>query len=235
MKIQCKNCGQWVDDAQHFCPNCGEPLDQPISRNVQEAKIQSKPNNHQTLIIVVAIAAAAVVALAAYFFVFKKQTAVSSAKSKSTVTQSQSAKDSNSVSKTNEIFSAGGSSVYTTGPEAVLERYIRHWGTAVSEGDYSLVGDYILANSQMANAQENFIANHRDQVFQEEFVQAQIVENTKLSADKYQITTDETYDVTTENYTDRRISQEVQYTVVKTSDGEWLLSTVKKLSGDSID
>jgi uncharacterized membrane protein YvbJ len=231
MKIKCENCGQMVDDSHQFCPNCGEPLKKEIA---QKEEIKPKRNN-QMLIIVVAVAAAAAVALAAYFFIFKKHTAAHSTKSKSAAAQSQSADDSSTASQKSNVMTEGGSSVYTTGPKAVLERYIRHWGTAVSEGDYSLVGDYILANSQMENAQENFIADHQDQGLHEDFVQAQILESTKLREDKYQITTTETYDVTTEDDSDRRITQEVQYTVVKTSDGAWLLSTVKKLSGDSID
>lgn len=234
MKI-CSKCGHENEDGAAFCKNCGEPLNQPINRNAQEADDPQKSNSNKILIVVIAVAAAAAVALAAYFFVFKKSTAVSSAKSKSTATQSQSADDSSTASDQDQMIDAGESSVYTTGPKAVLERYIRHWGTAVSEGDYSLVGDYILANSQMENAQENFIADHQDAYLHEEFVQAQILESKKINQSEYQFTTTETYDVDTEDYSDRRITQQVQYTAVKTSDGEWLLSTVKKLSGDRID
>lgn len=194
----------------------------------------SKTSN--TAVIIIAIIAAAVVVLAAYFFLFRStaRRSKTTVHNKSVVVTPENNSDSNVAAdktETDALITPDGDTVYASGPKAAVEGYVRNWDRAISEGDYSIVSRYIEPGSQMASTQSAFIAQHD---WYEDFIEARVLDSQRQSDGSYFITTTETFDVSTNEYGDKRITQQMQYTVDHTSDG-WKLATVKKVSGNRMD
>ncbi len=119
----------------------------------------------------------------------------------------------------NILVSANNNSIYTSGPEAVVEKYIRGFATAMTTSDFSNIEPYLLPGSNIYYTQQSYI----QQNISETLDSCEIVSTVYNGSDSCVVTTRETYYVQKPNKHLELMTQECQYIVVQ-SGGSWYLS-----------
>lgn len=128
------------------------------------------------------------------------------------------------------LMSVNGNSLYTDGPEAVVEAYMKAFDNAMTESNFSYISDYLKAGSPIYKTQKKYV----EKDISEQLESYEIV-NTKYSKNKKQcvVTTRETYYVQKTGEPLNLMTQQCKYKLVL-DHGEWKMTdfadSVKVLS-----
>lgn len=114
----------------------------------------------------------------------------------------------------NVLLSAKSADIYTDGPEAVVEQYLKNFPAAVTNSDFSLIADYMKAGSDIYNEQEKYV--QRD--ITEQLDTYELTDVTYSDENNCVISTRETYYVQVEGKALQLMTQECQYALEKTGD-----------------
>ncbi|MDO4622007.1 MAG: VWA domain-containing protein [Eubacteriales bacterium] len=120
--------------------------------------------------------------------------------------------------KPNILISASNDNVYKSGPESVVEKYIRGFATAMTTSDFANIEPYLLPGSNIYNTQRSYI----QQNISERLDSCEIVSTVYNGNDRCIVTTRETYYVQKPGKHLELMTQECQYIVVQ-SGGTWYL------------
>ena len=116
----------------------------------------------------------------------------------------------------NVLLSAGSEDIYTDGPEAVVEQYLKNFPAAVTNNDFSLIADYMKAGSDIYNEQEKYV--QRD--ITEQLDTYELTDVTYSDENNCVVSTRETYYVQVAGKALQLMTQECQYALEKTGD-QW--------------
>ncbi len=116
----------------------------------------------------------------------------------------------------NILLSAGSEDIYTDGPEAVVEQYLKNFPAAVTNNDFSLIADYMKAGSDIYNEQEKYV--QRD--ITEQLDTYELTDVTYSDENNCVVSTRETYYVQVAGKALQLMTQECQYALEKTGD-QW--------------
>lgn len=119
----------------------------------------------------------------------------------------------------NILLSVDGAAMYTDGPEAVVEGYIKGWDDAISQSDFSYIAPYMQTGSSLYVMQEKYIKNN----YSEQLDSYEIVSNEPIDENSCYITTRETFYVLTPNTPLSLLTQQCKYKVQKIN-GEWKMT-----------
>ena len=119
----------------------------------------------------------------------------------------------------NILMSVDGSSIFSDGPEAVVEKYLKGFADAVTNSDFSYISDYLKPGSAIYQEQEQYVT--RDITAQ--LSSFEIVSVDYSSQQNCVVVTRETYFVQVGNEPLQLMTQECKY-AVEESGGEWKMT-----------
>jgi hypothetical protein len=114
------------------------------------------------------------------------------------------------------LSSVSGEDRYTSGPEAVVEKYIKGYADAITNQDMSYIEDYLVYDSEIYKEQEDYIQKGYEEVLKSYEIQDAEYDS---SGNKCIIQTTETYSVQKPDEPLKLIVQTARYKLKKTSDG----------------
>ena len=118
----------------------------------------------------------------------------------------------------NVLLDVDSSTLYTTGPESVVEKYIKAFDGAVTDSDFSKISPYLLQGSPIYDMQQKFV----QRTISERLDSFEIVKVEYQDQDRCVVTTRETFFVQTSKDPLYLMTQECRYVVVN-SGGQWFL------------
>lgn len=119
----------------------------------------------------------------------------------------------------NILMSVDGSGIFSDGPEAVVEKYLKGFGAAVTNSDFSYISDYLKQGSTIYNEQQQYVM--RD--ISAQLDSFEIVSVDYGSQQNCIVVTRETYFVQVGNEPLQLMTQECKY-AAEESGGEWKLT-----------
>lgn len=119
----------------------------------------------------------------------------------------------------NILMSVDGSSIFSDGPEAVVEKYLKGFADAVTNSDFSYISDYLKPGSAIYQEQEQYVT--RDITAQ--LSSFEIVSVDYSNQQNCVVVTRETYFVQVGNEPLQLMTQECKY-AVEESGGEWKMT-----------
>ena len=119
----------------------------------------------------------------------------------------------------NILMSVDGSGIFSDGPEAVVEKYLKGFADAVTNSDFSYISDYLKPGSAIYQEQEQYVT--RDITAQ--LSSFEIVSVDYSSQQNCVVVTRETYFVQVGNEPLQLMTQECKY-AVEESGGEWKMT-----------
>lgn len=125
----------------------------------------------------------------------------------------------------NVLLSAGSEDIYTDGPEAVVEQYLKNFPAAVTNNDFSLIADYMKSGSDIYNEQEKYV--QRD--ITEQLDTYELTDVTYSDENNCVVSTRETYYVQVAGKALQLMTQECQYALEKTGD-QWEMTAFVDLN-----
>lgn len=114
----------------------------------------------------------------------------------------------------NTLIRAGSATLYTDGPEAVVEKYMKNFASAVTYSDFSKIEDCLQPGSKIYQSQQKYVQNN----ISEQLDSYEIVSTDYSNADNCVVTTRETYYVQIKNKPLQLMTQQCQYAVQKFGD-----------------
>ena len=120
----------------------------------------------------------------------------------------------------NTLLSVDADAFYTTGPEAVVEQYLKNFDDAMNYADFSYISDYLLPGSQIYTEQEKYVTRG----IKEQLDSYEIVKVENQNADHSVVTTRETFLVQISGEPLFMMTQECSYNVENTSNG-WKMTS----------
>ena len=118
----------------------------------------------------------------------------------------------------NVLINVQGPALFSDGPEAVVEAYMKAFDDAVTENNFSHIQPYLLSGSAIYTMQQKFV----QQKIEELLDSYEIVSVDYTSNDQCIVTTRETYYVQTPNTPLHLLTQQCKYIVVR-QNGQWFL------------
>lgn len=115
----------------------------------------------------------------------------------------------------NILLSVEGSSLYTDGPESVVEKYIRAFDSAMTNGDFSLIAPYLKVGSDIYNSQQKYVT----QGISEMLENYEIVDVTYKDSSHCVVTTRETFYVQSARTPLYMMTQQCKYNVENDGSG----------------
>lgn len=126
--------------------------------------------------------------------------------------------------KPNVLLSAKSSSIYTDGPEAVVEQYLKNFPAAVTNGDFSLIEDCLKAGSDIYNEQKKYV--QRD--ITEQLDTYELTDVSYSGDSSCVVSTRETYNVQVQGKALQLMTQECKYRLEKSGD-KWEMTAFEDL------
>lgn len=121
----------------------------------------------------------------------------------------------------NILNSADGKGVYTTGPEATVQGYLKNWAPAITNSDYSQIAPYIEDGSRLHRLQKDYVKNAIS-----ERLDSYELTDTSYSDDSHcTVSTRETFYVQTRKQPLQLLTQKVRYTLELVGD-DWLMTDI---------
>jgi hypothetical protein len=115
----------------------------------------------------------------------------------------------------NLLISVDGANLYTSGPEATVESYLKGFDDAMSYQDFSYISDYLKKDSNIYKSQKEYVKKG----ISESLDSYEIVDVDYSGKKKCIVTTRETYYVQRQGEPLELMTQQCQYQLKKTSDG----------------
>lgn len=129
----------------------------------------------------------------------------------------------------NVLLRAKSSSLFTDGPEAVVEKYMKGFADAMTYSDFSYIEPYLLSGSKISDTQQGYVKKN----IAESLDSYEIVDVTYLKKGQCHITTRETYYVQAEGEPLKLLTQQCKYNLI-IHNNQWFLTdfvdSVKVLS-----
>ena len=119
----------------------------------------------------------------------------------------------------NTLISVEATTLYTDGPEAVVEKYMKNFDDAMTHSDFSFIEDCLLPGSSIYQEQQAYVQRG----ISEQLDSYEIVSTDYRDADHCVVTTRETYYVQIKNEPLQLMTQQCQYEVTK-SGNDWKMS-----------
>lgn len=119
----------------------------------------------------------------------------------------------------NLLISVESANVYTSGPEATVESYLKGFDDAMTEQDFSYISDYLKTDSNIYNSQKEYVKKG----FSEKLDSYEIVSVDYMDEENCVVTTRETFYVQKPGEPLQLMTQQCQYKLEKGSDG-WKMS-----------
>lgn len=114
------------------------------------------------------------------------------------------------------LMSVDGNSVYTDGPEAVVEKYVKNFDKAMTNEDFSYISDYLKPGSEIYKDQKKYVKRGISELLQS----YEIADVDYKDSKHCTVTTRETYYVQKPDEALKLTTQQCKYVVVLTK-GEW--------------
>lgn len=114
----------------------------------------------------------------------------------------------------NILLTAKSENIYTNGPEAVVEQYLKNFPDAVTGHDFSLISDYLRSGSNIYKEQETYVQRE----ITEQLDTYELTDVNYNGDDHCVVSTRETYYVQVEGKALQLMTQECQYALEKTGD-----------------
>lgn len=114
----------------------------------------------------------------------------------------------------NILMSAKSDNIYTNGPEAVVEQYLKNFPEAVTGHDFSLISEYLKSGSNIYKEQETYVQRE----ITEQLDTYELTDINYNGDDYCVISTRETYYVQVEGKALQLMTQECQYALEKTGE-----------------
>lgn len=111
----------------------------------------------------------------------------------------------------NILNSIDGKTLYTSGPEAVVEGYLKGFPDAMTNQDFSYISDYLKQDSAIYNTQKEYVKKG----ISEKLHSYEIMNVQKQDENNCTVSTRETYYIQKENQPLELMTQECTYRVVK--------------------
>ena len=119
----------------------------------------------------------------------------------------------------NTLLSVDADVLYTDGPEAVVEKYMKNFDDAMTNMDFSYIEDCLLPGSSIYEEQKAYVQRGiEEQLDSYEIVKAEYSDENNCI-----VTTRETYYVRVQGEPLQLMTQECRYQVVKNG-GDWKMS-----------
>ncbi len=119
----------------------------------------------------------------------------------------------------NTLLSISGNSLYTNGPEATVEQYLRAFDDAMTYSDFSLIAPYLKEGSGIYTTQEKYVQKN----ITEQLDSYEIVSVNYSDAENCVVTTRETFYVQSAGNPLRLLTQECKYNVTL-DEGTWRMT-----------
>lgn len=119
----------------------------------------------------------------------------------------------------NTLISVEATTLYTDGPEAVVEKYMKNFDDAMTHSDFSFIEDCLLPGSSIYQEQQAYVQRG----ISEQLDSYEIVSTDYRDADHCVVTTRETYYVQIKNEPLQLMTQQCQYEVTKNGN-DWKMS-----------
>lgn len=119
----------------------------------------------------------------------------------------------------NTLISVDATTLYTDGPEAVVEKYMKNFDDAMTNTDFSYIEDCLLPGSSIYQEQQTYVK----QGISEQLDSYEIVSTDYSDANNCVVTTRETYYVQIKGEPLQLMTQQCQYAVTK-SGNDWKMS-----------
>lgn len=119
----------------------------------------------------------------------------------------------------NVLMNVNGTTLYTDGPEAVVEKYIKGFDDAMTMSDFSYISDCLKTDSNIYKTQKEYIKKG----ISERLDSCEIIDVDYSSKTKCVVTTRETYYVQTKSTSLQLMTQQCQYKVEKVGD-DWKMT-----------
>lgn len=119
----------------------------------------------------------------------------------------------------NTLISVDATTLYTDGPEAVVERYMKNFDDAMTNTDFSYIEDCLLPGSSIYQEQQAYVKKG----ISEQLDSYEIVSTDYSDANNCVVTTRETYYVQIKGEPLQLMTQQCQYAVTK-SGNDWKMS-----------
>ncbi len=124
----------------------------------------------------------------------------------------------------NVLLSATSDDIYTDGPEAVVEQYLKNFPDAVTQNDFSLISDCLKKGSDIYKTQEKFVQND----ITEQLDTYELIDTSYSDDNHCIISTRETYYVQIEGKALQLLTQECEYALEK-SGNKWEMTKIVDL------
>ncbi len=114
----------------------------------------------------------------------------------------------------NTLISVNASTLYTDGPEAVVEKYMKNFDDAMTNSDFSYIEDCLLAGSSIYTEQQAYVQKGITEMLDS----YEIVSTDYSDSNNCVVTTRETYYVQKPNKPLQLMTQQCRYSVTKNGD-----------------
>lgn len=127
----------------------------------------------------------------------------------------------------NVLLSVEGTSLYEDGPEAVVEKYIRAFDTAMTNSDFSQISPYLKEGSAIYESQKSYVQKNISEMLDT----YEIVSVDYSDDDHCVVTTRETYYVQIPGKSLYLLTQQCKYVVERVNGSDWKMTDF----ADSVD